>query len=144
MATSKPEVVITVRRYEIEMPFRLLHNRFSRTPKSMEHRPTSSSVFFWVNSITGFEVDIFPDVENSFQTEPCITWCRSMFRWLWRPRKLMSRRRNCISMSHRHLVITTSGFDVAMLPDRWNSCRTIHNLMLVDIPLTLASSKTYI
>ena len=41
MASSKPEVVITMRRYEIEIRFRRL---FSRTPKSMEHRPTSGSV----------------------------------------------------------------------------------------------------
>ena len=47
-----------------------------------------------------------------------------------------------IASLHRHLVITTSSFEVAMLPDRENSCRTIQNLTSVDVSLTLASSKT--
>jgi len=43
-------------------------DRFSRKPKSVEHRPTTSSVYFCMNSITGFEVDIFPDKKNSCKT----------------------------------------------------------------------------
>ena len=33
-----------------------------------------------------------------------------MFHWFWRPRKPISRRRNCFSISYRCVVITTSGF----------------------------------
>ena len=71
------------------------------------------------------------------------TWRRSMFHWLWRPRKHISIRRNCISISYQSIIITTFGFEVVMLPDRENSCRTTQNLTSVDVPLTLASSKTY-
>ena len=58
--------------------------------------------------------------------------------------ELISGHRNCISTSHRRIVITTSGFVVAWHTDSENSCRTIQNFMSVDVPLTLASSKTYI
>ena len=140
MATSKPEIVFTMRRNEIEVRFRRLDICFRgrQTQWNIDRHQVSYSSA-WILPTSGFDVAMLLDKENSYRI-----WCRSMFHWLWCPRKPISRRRNCISISFRRIVITTSGFEVAMLPDRENSCRTIQNSMSVDVPLTLASSKTYI
>jgi len=92
--------------------------RFSKTPKSMEHRPTWSSVLF---SMTSTCLDICKTGSihlGRIHVELYRISCRSMFHCLWRPRKPMSRRRNCISNAYRRIVITTSGFVVAMHPYR--------------------------
>ena len=59
---------------------------------------------------------------------------------------IISKHRNCTSISYRRTAISISGFMVAMLPvpDRVNSCRTKRNFMSEDVSSTLASSKHYL
>jgi hypothetical protein len=49
-----------------------------------------------------------------------------------------------ISISYRRIVITTSGFVVAMHTDRENLCWTIQNFVSVDVTSNLESTETYI
>ena len=65
MATMKPEIIIAVRRYEIEVQFRCL-DKFSMTPKSVDHRPTSSfEYFFYMNFVACFKVDKIGRIKQS-------------------------------------------------------------------------------
>jgi len=92
---------------------------------------TSTDINFCIlNSITGFEVDMFPDRENSRRTihnlmsvDVPLTLASAVLENQYPD----SRDQNCNSISYRRIVITTSGFEVAMLLHRENSCTTIQN-----------------
>jgi hypothetical protein len=105
--------------------------RSSRTPKSMEHRLTWSSVLFSMTSTYLDACETGSIYLGRIDAELYRISCWSMFHWLWRPQKPMSRRRNCISISYQRTVITISGFVVAMHPWQY-SCRTIQNFMRWD------------
>jgi hypothetical protein len=163
---TKPEAVITMRRYEKEMQFRcliigsgawqcrwhidrpeILFRWLWHPQKPIPSRRDRISTSYWRIVITTSSFLVAMDPNRRFLTELyTISW-RSMFHWLWRSRKPISTHWNCISISYLTTVITTSGFVVALHPDMekfTHSRRTIENFMSIDVPLTLASSKTYI
>ena len=78
---------------------------FSRTPKSIEHRPTSSYARFCLKRILHIRKHVDFETGNGIHAKLYRTWCRSMFHWRWHPWKQITRRRNCSSISYRHIVI---------------------------------------
>jgi hypothetical protein len=83
-------------------------------------------------SETGRAIDVIPTATPTFSTTPQFTKVNGdNVQQLHEPQ-------NCICISFRRIVITTSGSVVE------NSCRTIQNFVSVDVPLDLACTKTYI